>query len=120
MRTRWTDDRLDELAETLRPLPAEVAGLRSDVAVVRVELDALRELPAEVAEMRGELGRLRELPGEVAEMRGELGALRGLPEAVAALRSDLSATQRQMVQIAAGLAVGLLGTNAALVAALVG
>jgi hypothetical protein len=57
-RTRWTDDRIDDLA----------LGLRNEMREVRAEMrEGFRELRAEMLAMRTELhGDIRQLYGEVA------------------------------------------------------
>ena len=49
----WTDERLDDLAATLRPLPAEVARLSAEVRSVTEETRAFRQ------EMREDMRALR-------------------------------------------------------------
>lgn len=48
----WTDERLDDLAATLRPLPAEVA--RNTEAINRLA-DEMRSIRADMAAMRSDL-----------------------------------------------------------------
>jgi len=58
-RTRWTDDRLDDLA----------LGVRDDIRELRLEMREFR------SEMRDEF---RSVRGEIAEVRGESGMNRRL------------------------------------------
>ena len=96
----WTDARLDDLADALAPLPAEVAMLK---ATVENHWDhmaaALEPVPAGLAVLAASVERLAE------ENR--------------ALRAELAATQRQLLQIAWVFVAALLGTAAALISVLV-
>jgi chromosome segregation ATPase len=86
-REAWTDERLDDLAATLRPLPLQVARLT----------EAVERLTEEMRTMRQDLVGLR---GEVAEVR-----------------TQLAATQRQIAQIGWGCAAALLTAMIALLVA---
>ena len=63
------------------------------------------------AEMRAGFADMR------AEISGVRGDLSGVRADISAVRADLSATQRQMIQIVAGLAIALLGVLTAAIAA---
>lgn len=55
-RTAWTDERLDDLADNLRSLPAEVAKVAEAVDGLREETRALRtDLTEETRSIPGEL-----------------------------------------------------------------
>jgi hypothetical protein len=95
----WTDARLDDLADALAPLPAEVATLKATVNYWDHMAAALEPVPAGLAVLTAAVERLAE------ENR--------------ALRAELAATQRQLLQIAWGLVAALLGTAAALISVLV-
>ena len=89
----WTDERLDDLAATLRPLPAQMA--RNTEAIER-------------------------LTEEMSSMRGETSSMRGDHRAdFADIRADLSALHRQIAQIGWGLSAALVGVLIALVIAVV-
>jgi chromosome segregation ATPase len=85
----WTDERLDDLAATLRPLPAQMA--RNTEAIERVT-EELRSMRADMSAMRSDLG---------------------------ALRADFSASQRQIAQIGWTMATALVGVLIALIVAVV-
>jgi hypothetical protein len=95
----WTDARLDDLADALAPLPAEVAMLKATVNHWDHMAAALGPVPAGLAVLAAAVERLAE------ENR--------------ALRAELAATQRQLLQIAWGLVAALLGAAAALISVLV-
>ena len=78
----WTDERLDDLAATLSPLPAQVARNTEAIDRMSIEMRAMRQ--------------------EMREMRGEMR------EEMRAMRADLLATQRQMTQIGWGFAAALV------------
>ncbi len=80
----WTDERLDDLATALRPLPGEVARISGTLDRVTVELSDIR---SEMREMR------TEMRTEIREMRSELHG------EMTALRGDFGAQQRQLAQI---------------------
>jgi hypothetical protein len=89
----WTDERLDDFAASLRPLPAEIASLRVEMASIR---------------------------GDRASMRAELAHLAqrvdSNTEEIRLLRQDVSALQRQLAQIGWGygfvLLAGVIGAVA--------
>jgi hypothetical protein len=95
----WTDARLDDLADVLAPLPAEVAMLKATVNHWDHVAAALEPVPAGLAVLAAGVERLAE------ENR--------------ALRAELAATQRQLLQIAWGLVAALVGAAAALISVLV-
>jgi predicted nuclease with TOPRIM domain len=81
-----SDESADELMSALPPVGWADVATKSDVAMIRHELDALRaelrgEFQHEFGRLRGEFGELRgqfgELRGEFGELRGEFGELRG-------------------------------------------
>ena len=94
--THWTDERLDDLADALEPVPVQVAVLD---ATVKHLAAALEPVPSELAVLAATVDRLTE------ENRS--------------LRAELSFTQRQLLQVAWGLVAALLGVAAALIAAMV-
>src|SRR5918992_4105992 len=94
--THWTDERLDDLADALEPVPVQVAVLDATVKHLAV---ALEPVPSELAVLAATVDRLTE------ENR--------------ALRAELSSTQRQLLVIAWGLVAALLGASAAIFSAMV-
>ncbi len=81
-----SDESADELMSALPPVGWADVATKSDVAMIRHELDALRaelrgEFQHDFGRLRGEFGELRgqfgELRGEFGELRGEFGELRG-------------------------------------------
>jgi hypothetical protein len=81
-----SDESADELMSALPPVGWADVATKSDVAMIRHELDALRaelrgEFQHEFGRLRGEFGELRgqfgELRGQFGELRGELGDMRG-------------------------------------------
>jgi hypothetical protein len=69
-RTRWTDDRMDDLA----------LGLREEIRELRAEMrEGFRDLREEVRGVRGEIGGLRaETHADVRSLYGEIGLNRRL------------------------------------------
>ncbi len=106
-RTAWTDERLDDLADSLRSLPAEVAKVAGAVEGLREETRALRtDLTEETRALR-------------TDLREETRALRtDLTEETRSIRGDLSASQRQIAQIGWVLAIALVSAIAGLLIAL--
>lgn len=91
--TTWTDERLDELAVSLRPLPAQVAQLGEAVERMTLETSAQRtELAAETRSLRGELAAAQQQGQEgMAEVRRELAAFHQQgQEGMADLRGELA------------------------------
>ncbi len=95
----WSDARLDDLADALAPLPAEVAMLKATVNHWDHMAAAFEPVPAGLAVLAAAVERLAE------ENR--------------VLRAELAATQRQLLQIAWGLVVALVGAAAAVISVLV-
>jgi hypothetical protein len=88
----WTDDRLDDLAAALRPVPAQLARNTEEIERLTDELRDFRE-----------------------EMREDM---RGFREDMRAMRADFSAMQRQLAQIGWGMAGVLVTALVALIVAL--
>jgi hypothetical protein len=95
----WTDARLDDLADALEPLPADVAMLKATVNHWDRVAAALEPVPANLAVLAA--------------------AVEHLADENRALRAELAATQHQLLQIAWGLVAALLGAAAALTSTLV-
>jgi hypothetical protein len=91
---------VDDLAATLRPLPAQMAR----------NTEAIDRLTQEMGSIRGEMGSIR---AEMRAMRDEHRA------DFAALRADLSASQRQIAQIGWAMSTALVGLMVALIIAAV-
>ena len=85
----WTDERLDYIAATLRPLPGEAA--RNTEAIKRATVE-MRSMRADLSTMRADL---------------------------AAFRSGFSASERQMAQIGWAMATSLVGVIIAAVVAVI-
>jgi lysozyme family protein len=85
----WTDERLDDLAASLRPLPAQMA--RNTEAIERITED------------------IRAMRGDMTAMRADM----------AALRSDFSSSQRQIAPIGWAMATAVVALLIALVIAAV-
>jgi len=83
-RTRWTDDRIDDLAQDVY--------LRGDFREMR---DEFREMRGEFRELRGEFGELR---AEFSGMRTEFGQL----------RIEVHESKRWLISLVATVFVGLL------------
>jgi hypothetical protein len=96
---QWTDARLNDLADALEPVPAQVAVLEATVKHLDQLATALAPVPAQLAVLAATVDRLAD------ENR--------------ALRGELAATQRQLLQIAWGLVAALVGAAASLIATLV-
>src|SRR5688572_16963238 len=96
----WTDDRLDELARRVGPLPEEVAKVSQAVEHLADELKSLRE------GSRQELTAIREASREDTN---------GVRTELSGLREEVSAFQRLAIQ----LAVGIIGTLVAGIIALI-
>jgi hypothetical protein len=95
----WTDQRLDEFAAALAPVPVQVAALEATVEHLDHLAAAMEPVPAQLAVLTAAADRLAD------ENR--------------ALREELAATQRQLLQIAWGLVAALMGVAAVLVVELV-
>jgi hypothetical protein len=95
----WTDQRLDEFAAALGPLPVQVAVLEATVEHLDHLAAAMEAVPAQLAVLTAAADRLAD------ENR--------------ALREELAATQRQLLQIAWGLVAALMGAAAALLVGMV-
>jgi ABC-type transporter Mla subunit MlaD len=95
---QWTDARLNDLADALEPVPAQVAALDATVKHLDHVAAALTSLPAQLAVLAATVDHLAD------ENR--------------ALRAELAATQRQLLQIGWGLVAALLGAAAALIGTL--
>jgi outer membrane murein-binding lipoprotein Lpp len=92
----WTDGRLNDLAATLEPVPAQVAVLDATVEQLAA---AVEPIPAQIAALAATVERLAD------ENR--------------ALRSDLATMQRELLQISWALLAALLGGAGAIIAALI-
>jgi len=92
MRSEWTDERLDDLAETLWPLPAGVARLEGRLDGVEARLGVVE-----------------------ARLGGVEAELRAFRQDFAAAQRDTFAFQRQMTLIAWSLAAALVATILGLV-----
>ena len=95
----WTDERLNDLAASLQPIPSQVAMLTTGVAHLDHLTTQLQPVPAQIAVLAAGMDQL------AAENR--------------ALRGELAAVQRQLVQISWALMAALLGAGAAIIGALV-
>jgi prefoldin subunit 5 len=95
----WTDERLNDLAASLQPVPPQVAMLTAGVAHLDHLTTQLQPVPAQIAVLAAGMEQL------AIENR--------------ALRSELAAVQRQLIQISWALMAALLGAAAAIVGALV-
>jgi hypothetical protein len=119
----WTDARLDDLADALAPLPAEVAMLKATVNHWDHVAAALEPVPAEVAMLKATVNHWDHVAAALEPVPAGLAVLAAAVERLAeenrALRAELAATQRQLLQIAWGLVAALLGTAAALISVLV-
>jgi ribosomal protein L29 len=120
----WTDERLDDLAATLRPLPAQMARNTEALERIADEIATLRaDNRAEFAALRGEMGAVRgesgaEIASLRADTRAEFASLRADTRAeFASLRADLSAFHRQIAQIGWGMATAVIGLLIALIIA---
>ena len=67
-RTRWTDDRIDDLA----------LGLREEIRDMRLEMrEGFREVRADIRDLRGAIGDVRgDLRDEIGGVRAEIGGVR--------------------------------------------
>jgi hypothetical protein len=95
----WSDERLDEFAAALGPVPVQVAVLQASVEHLDHVTAAMEPVPAQVAVLTAAAERLAD------ENR--------------ALREDLATTERQLLQIGWALVAALLGAAAALIADLI-
>jgi hypothetical protein len=96
---QWTDERLNDLASTLEPVPAHVAVLDATVKHFEHVVAALDPVPAQLAVLTATVDRLTD------ETR--------------TLREELAATHRQLMQISWGLVSALVGAATAVIVALV-
>jgi|SRR3954451_21859282 hypothetical protein len=95
----WTDQRLNDLAASLQPVPSQVALLTAGVARLDHATAQLQPVPAQIAVLAAGMEQL------AVENR--------------ALRNELAAVQRQLVQISWALMAAMLGAAAAIVGAVV-
>jgi prefoldin subunit 5 len=95
----WTDERLNDLAASLQPVPPQVAMLAASVAHLDHLMTQLQPVPPQIAVLAAGMEQL------AIENR--------------ALRSELAAVQRQLIQISWALMAAMLGASAAIVGALV-
>ncbi len=93
----WTDERLDEFATALRPLPQEVGRLAA----------AVEHRARETAHLGDEIGSSR------TDVRTEIGFVR---DDVRSLREEFSAFQRQFAVIGWSVVAALIGVLAAVLA----
>jgi hypothetical protein len=105
----WTNERLDDLAESMR---TGFARVDQDVRDLRVEfreeiVGFRQEMRGGFGEVRGEINGVR---GEVSGLRGEIGGLRG---DINDLRTEFRTT---MFRIGGGVIIGLIGVIATLLA----
>src|SRR3954447_5688408 len=95
----WTDERLNDLAAALHPVPAPAAMLAAGVSHLDDVTTQLQPVPAQIAVLAAGMEQL------AIENR--------------ALRSELAAVQRQLIQISWALMAAMLGAAAAIVGAVV-
>jgi hypothetical protein len=95
----WTDERLNDLAAALQPVPTQVAMLTAGVANLDHVTTQLQPVPAQIAVL--------------------VAGMEHLATENRALRSELAAVQRQLIQISWALVAALLGAGAAIVGAVV-
>jgi hypothetical protein len=95
---QWTDARLNGLAASLEPVPAQVAALSATVEHLHQVTVQLAPVPAQLAVLAATVERLAD------ENR--------------ALREELAAMERQLLQIAWMVVAALMSASTALIAAL--
>ena len=95
----WNDERLNDLAATLQPIPTQVAMLTAGVAHLDHAVTQIQPVPAQIAV----------LAAGMEQLAGENRAL----------RTELAAVHRQIIQISWALVAALLGASAVIVNALV-
>lgn len=95
----WTDERLNDLAAALQPVPTQVAMLTAGVANLDHLTTQLQPVPAQIAVL--------------------VAGMEHLATENRALRSELAAVERQLIQISWALVAALLGAGAAIVGAVV-
>jgi len=119
----WTDARLDDFADALAPLPADVAMLKATVNHWDHVAAALEPVPAELAMLKAHVNHWDHVAAALEPMPAGLAVLAAAVERLAeenrALRAELAATQRQLLQIAWGLVAALVGAAAAVISVLV-
>jgi len=95
----WTDERLNDLAATLQPVPTQVAMLSARTV-------HLEHLAAQI----------EPVPGQIAVLAAGIDQL---AHENRALRAEIAAMQRQLVQISWALVAALLGAGTAVISALI-
>src|SRR3954463_10651470 len=95
----WSDERLNDLAATLQPVPAQVAMLTASVAHLDHLTSQLQPVPAQLAV----------LAAGMEELAGENHAL----------RAELAAVPRQLVPISWSFVAALIGVAAGIVGAVI-
>jgi hypothetical protein len=93
-RGAWTDERLDDLAESIR---TGFGRTDQDLRDLRTEMRA--EFAAVHTEMRAEFASVRE------EIRGQIGSVRS---ETGSLRAEMDATRQTMLRIGAGMLGGMM------------
>jgi hypothetical protein len=116
----WTNERLDDLADSMRTGFARVdqdirelrAETKDEFRLVRTEMrEGFGALRGEIGAVRGEIGGIR---GEIGDVRGEIGGVRGEIGGVRADINDLRTEFRTvMFRIGGGIIVTLIGVIAA-------
>ena len=80
-RTRWTDDRIDDLA----------LGLREEIRDMRLEMrEGFREVRADIRDLRGEIGDVR------GDLRAEIGGVRDLRGEIGGVRAEIGGVRADM------------------------
>lgn len=102
-RTRWTDERIDELAQEVYRLGDLRGEVREGFRGLRLDF---REMRDEFREMRGEAREeFAGLRGEFRELRGEFGGLRA---EFGQLRLEVHESKRWLIGLVVTVFVGLL------------
>jgi predicted nucleic acid-binding Zn-ribbon protein len=96
----WTDERMDDLAAALRPLPAQMAR----------NTEAIERLSEEIREIRGEFREIRE------EMRGDRQSFREeMREMRTEMHAGFASLQRQLTLIGWSMAFSVIGATVAVI-----
>ena len=110
---RWTDDRLDDLAEAIRSgfdrVDRDIRDLRGEILGVRGEVHGVRtDLRSEVHGVRTDLR--SEVHGVRTDLRSEISNTR------AELKAELAELRQWMFRLTIGMTVGFLSVLAAILA----
>jgi predicted nucleic acid-binding Zn-ribbon protein len=121
---RWTDDRLDDLAEAIRSgfdrVDRDIRDLRGEILGVRGEVHGVRtDIRSEVHGVRTDLR--SEVHGVRTDLRGEVHGVRTdlrseISNTRAELKAEIAELHQWMFRMTIGMTVGFISVLAAILA----